>query len=310
MIRTISYLLVMAGVVFAARFALGQAGAPSDVLDEVITDQHGNTINHPISISIPEPGPGAVEGGIAVTVPPLTIDFHELNSPNAPISDRLHLDSYQVTIRSDDEIALAPRSGATFIPVAANERFLPIAIFAHSDSNQSTAANAESDHLHVVQGVFSGFLGKLVADVSFAEPVPEGTDVPVRFDFAIPPTMYDIAEAGIPGTNNIISDYVDFAVQTPNGPAPITGYFISSDDQSLYDTTIPVDGVVLEDGLFATDPGGPNPFYGGDLNFGLRFTSDIEVPEPGSIVLLAVGVASVVVTWRKRLLRSAPPMNA
>jgi hypothetical protein len=211
-----------------------------------------------------------------------------------------------VIIRSDDEPnGLTPRSGAVFIPVDARERFLPVSIFAHSDSEQVTPVTTESDHLHIVQGAFAGFPGKLFADISIAEPVPpppDGEDSPPRVDFTIPATMYDIAEAGIPGTNPIISDYLDHG--------PITGYFISSDNQSLYDPALPVDGIVLEDGLFATDPNGPNPFYGGDLNFALRFSSDVEVPEPGSIVLLAVGLASVVAIGRKRFLRCAPPMSA
>jgi hypothetical protein len=307
MTRAISYLLVASAVVLSARFAFAQAGAPSDILDEVITDQHGNKITlttspHPIVVPIPEGTPANPEGGIVVTVPPLTIDFHEPSNPTGQnISDRLHLDAYQVTIRSDDEIGLVSRAGSIFIPVDARERFLPVSILAHSDSEQSTA-NTGSDHLHIVQGAFSGFPGKLFADITLAEPTPDGEDTPPRVDFTIPATMYDIAEAGIPGTNPIISDYLDHG--------PITGYFISSDNQSLYDPALPVDGIVLEDGLFATDPNGPNPFYGGDLNFGLRFSSDPEVPEPGSIVLLAAGLASVVVTGRKRLLRSAPPMNA
>jgi hypothetical protein len=301
MTRAISYLLVAGGVLLLARFAQAQAGAPSDVLDEVITDHHGNTITlatspHPISVTIAEPGPGAVEGGIVVTVPPLTIDFHEPASPTGQnISDRLHLDSYQVIIRSDDEAGLTPRSGSIFIPVAANERFLPVSILAHSDGNNPNGTTMESDHLHIVQGSYTGFPGKLFADVSFAEPVPDGPDAPPRFDFMIPGISYDIAEATT-GTNSIISDYLDHS--------PITGYFISSDNQADYDTTIPVDGIVLEDGLSS------DPFYGGDLNFALRFSSDIEVPEPGSIVLLAIGVASVIVTGRKRLLRLALPISA
>jgi hypothetical protein len=295
MFRAIPFLFVWAGVVLTAGFARAQAGAPSDILDEVITDQHGNTINHPISISIPEPVPGATEAPIVVTVPPLTIDFHNPTSTGQTISDRLHIDSYQVTVRSDDETGLAPRSGATFIPVAANERFLPVSILAHSDGdNPNGTTGTESDHLHIVQGFYTGqpaALIKVFADVPFIEPVPEGPDAPPRFDFAIPPTMYDVAEATT-GTNSIISDYMDHG--------PITGYFISSDDQAVYDTTLPVDGIVLEDGLFATDPNGPNPFYGGDLNFGLRFTSDTPVPEPGSIILLAMGLALVAVKGRTR----------
>ena len=296
MFRAIPFLFVWAAVVLTAGFARAQAGAPSDILDEVITDQHGNTINHPISISIPEPVPGATEAPIVVTVPPLTIDFHNPTSAGQTISDRLHLDSYQVIVRSDDEIGLTPRAGATFIPVAANERFLPVSILTHSDGdNPNGTTGTESDHLHIVQGFYTGqpaALIKVFADVSFAEPVPEGPDAPPRFDFAIPASSYDLAEATT-GTNSIISDYLDHG--------QITGYFISSDNPADYDTALPVDGIVLEDGLFATDPNGPNPFYGGDLNFALRFSSDTEVPEPGSIVLLAMGLALVAVKGRTRL---------
>jgi hypothetical protein len=305
MFRAIPFLFVWAGVVLTASFARAQAGAPSDILDEVIIDQHGNTINHPISISIPQGTPANPEGGIVVTVPPLTIDFHNPNDPTGQnISDRLHIDSYQVTVRSDDETGLAPRSGSTFIPVAANERFLPVSILTHSDGESTAGANSESDHLHIVQGFYSGqpaALIKVFADVGFAEPVPEGPDMPPRFDFAIPPSSYDVAQATT-GTNSVISDYLDHS--------QITGYFISSDNQADYNTALPIDGIVLEDGLFATDPNGPNPFYGGDFNFALRFSSDTEVPEPGSIVLLALGLGLVAVRGRTRLARQRGPTHA
>jgi len=284
MLKMLQFVSTSVIVLSVASIALGQAGAVSDITAEFITDHHGTTIGSPLSYSISEsipPEPGA----ITQLFPGLTIDFYEPSAPGSgvppQISDRLHIDPYQVTVTSDDENPLASRPGAIVIPASANETFLPFSIFVHSDGDGQAS---ESDHLVITVGYYGPGTGAVVLDLLFPEtPDPSAEGTP----FTILGASYDVLEASLTGVTSV-SDYFDHS--------PITGYFISSDNPADYDPNLIPDGIVIEDGLAA------DPFYGGDLTYSLGFTSDGNVPEPSSVILLGTGAAAILLLGRRRFL--------
>ena len=102
---------LLLGMILIPRAARAQL---SDVLQEFITDHHGNTVNSPIFVQIPE---GTAEP-VQIPVPPLDIRFNE---PSGAPSDHVHFDGYTVNVVSDQEdangnpIPLARRTNARLI---------------------------------------------------------------------------------------------------------------------------------------------------------------------------------------------------
>jgi len=289
MMRAFSCVLACA-VLLTGYTAFGQSTV-SDLVTEFVTNHHVDALGKPVdiipglSLPIPEPVPGTTEGELIATIPPLTIDFYE-DASSQRLSDRLHLNAFQVRAVSDDVNGLLPRSGSKIIPASANEAFLPVSIFVHSEGeNPNNPVGGLSDHITITLGFYGTGTGTVFLDVPIPEPTPGDPGPEPGVDFLIPPMTYDVVESPVSATQ-IISDYFDHS--------QISGYFISSDDPAAYDPTLIPDGKVFEDGLPT------NPFYGGDAHYALGFVSDTEVPEPVSLVLASAGLFALGVIRRAR----------
>jgi hypothetical protein len=166
--------LTFACLLQAYSTALAQSGTQSDSLSLKITDPSGADVVAPLPpITLPETG---VIEPITVTIPARNIVFTHTAAGN-DVSDYLHIDSFSVNIYSDDETPLTLRGGPTvIIPATANEAFLPVNIFAHSDGD-STTSGQNSDHVKIFAGDY-GQAGQLpVFFQQILEP-PEGTTEP------------------------------------------------------------------------------------------------------------------------------------
>jgi len=281
--------LTFAPALLAANSALAQAGALSDLFNESLTDAAGNNIPLPAVrplVNVPIPESPTAEGPFTITVPAMNIGFTESTATGSGPSDYLHINSYQVIVRSDDEVGLPFRTAvpARVIPASANETFLPVSIFAGSDGDQVTGA-AGSDHVTV----YVGFFGQANPTPVFDATLPEPTDplAPERVDFNTAGALFfDLVEPPGEGGSLPVSDYVDF----PNG---VTGFFISSDNPADFSGLPAPDATVIED-----------PINGMTVHYSTGFVSDV-VPEPGSLVLLGLGLVAIGFSGRRQIVQSA-----
>jgi hypothetical protein len=265
---------LLAGLAFVPSVVWAQAGPPnSDLLGEFISDHNAPAgapdvplVPPAVKYTIPEVTPEAPK---VFDFPGREINFLE-GATTAAISDRLSISPYSVSVQSDDEAGLPPRTNAIPIPVSALEAFLPFSVSATSDGNVAGTANQQSDHLTII----TGFHGTGTGTTAFEGTIPEIAPDPATepgLAAAILPASYDVYE---PGKPNVVSDYVD--IQTS-----IQVRFISSDDPAVYANLPAAHGFVLEDFQI-----------GGGVTYSLGFASDTNVPEPTSITLLCIGVFS------------------
>jgi hypothetical protein len=269
-------LAILLGLILSPAVVRAQPGtAPlSDYLQLTITDQTGVDVIPPMFFPIDEPpvAPDPGEQPIQITIPGVTIDFMEGPVGAQDISDRFQIGPLVVNVWSED--LLPSRPEAKLIPGSALERFSPLSIVAFSDG-ENTAGTGVSDTLRISQGGYSGTPGEVVYDEVIEEPASE--TMPETLDFFVPPASFDVEEplfetGGEPG---IISDYVDLG--------DVQGFFVSSDDSGIY-LTVPdsyIQGILMED-----------PEFGGTMIYTLSFVSDV-VPEPCSLILLALGLVGV-----------------
>jgi hypothetical protein len=253
--------------------ALAQLGSNSDVFYENVVDTVGGVVGMAPSARFVEIPEGAGEAEKVITIPARDFNFRE-GAWDGPISDRLSISEFQVYIRSDnDPNGLPRRSGAILIPASAMESFQPFKIVARSDA-ETVGGNGESDSLTIyLRGIqlYSETIREPTEGA--AEAVLSFPILPLQFDIEEP-----VIEAGFPG---VISDYFDILTE-----ATVT--FTSSDNQSLF-PAIPTASDILE-----------LPFANGDtLTYSLEFQSDV-VPEPASLILVGVGLASIALVARKR----------
>src|SRR5262249_14430034 len=108
-IRFALAVLTFAPALLAANSALAQAGALVSLFNESLTDAAGNNIPLPavrplVNVQIPESH--TAEGTFTITVPAMNIGFVESTATGSGPSDFLHINSYQVIVRSDDEVGL------------------------------------------------------------------------------------------------------------------------------------------------------------------------------------------------------------